>query len=71
MREILSIENLWHGKKRFEHAQNLNSGFVDGSCAVVTTTTPRHHKVSYDVLYELLRESLVTICFYALLYDVL
>ena len=28
----------------FEPAQNLSSGFVEWSCAVVITTTPRHHK---------------------------
>ena len=27
----------------FEPAQNLSSGFVEWSCAVVITTTPRHH----------------------------
>ena len=28
----------------FELAQNLRSGFVEWSCAVVITTTPQHHK---------------------------
>ena len=27
----------------FEPTQNLSSGFVEWSCAVVITTTPRHH----------------------------
>ena len=27
----------------FEPAQNLSSGFVEWSCAVAITTTPRHH----------------------------
>ena len=27
----------------FERAQNLSSGFVDCSCTVVITTTPRRH----------------------------
>ena len=28
----------------FEFAQNLSSGLAEWSCAVVITTTPRHHK---------------------------
>ena len=30
-------------RQRFETAQNLSSGLVEWSCAVVTTTTPRSH----------------------------
>ena len=30
----------------FESAQNLSSDFVEGSCAVVITTTPRRHKTT-------------------------
>ena len=31
----------------FELAQNLSSGFIEWSCAVVITTTPRRHKPLY------------------------
>ena len=40
----------------FEPAQNLSSGFVEGSCAEVITNTPWCHKILYDILYELLHE---------------
>ena len=30
-------------RARFEPVQNLSSGFVEWSCAVVITTTPQHH----------------------------
>ena len=29
----------------FWHVQNVSSGFVEWSCAVVITTTPRHHQI--------------------------
>ena len=29
----------------FQPVQNLSSGFVESSCAVVVTTTPRRHSV--------------------------
>ena len=31
----------------FEHAQNLSSGFVEWSCAVVITITPQRHFTSH------------------------
>ena len=69
-RKVLSLTSSWDHSKRFspsqisdtswagfEHLQNLSSGFVKGSCAVVITTTPRRrHNVLYHVLYELLYE---------------
>ena len=37
----------------FEPAQNLSSGFIEWSCAVVITTTPRHQKyVSVNVYHK-------------------
>ena len=37
----------------FEHAQNLSSGLVVWSCAVVITTTPqRHNKIPVWFLYD-------------------
>ena len=35
----------------FEPAQNLSSGLVESSCAVVITTTPRRHNDTSDVYY--------------------
>ena len=32
----------------FEPAQNLSSGFVEWSCAVVITTTPRRHRCHHN-----------------------
>ena len=35
----------------FEHAQNLTSGFVERSCAVVITTTPRLQWLKHEVFF--------------------
>ena len=45
--EILTIANLWHPQAGLERAQNLSSGFVEWSCAVVLTTTLRSHRKKY------------------------
>ena len=34
----------------FEPVQNLSSGLVEWSCAVVITTTPWHHKIILNVI---------------------
>ena len=83
-RKVLSLTSSWDHSKRFspsqisdtswagfEHLQNLSSGFVKGSCAVVITTTPRRrHNVLYHVLYELLYKYLFIIhVLYELLYE--
>ena len=34
----------------FEPEQNLSSGFAEGSCAVVITTTPRCHDIYYNII---------------------
>ena len=33
-------------RARYEPAQKLSSGLVEGSCAVVITTTPRHLSIN-------------------------
>ena len=39
----------------FESAQNLSLGFVEWSCAVVVTTTPRHHYNTLTANYKYTR----------------
>ena len=37
----------------FEPVQNLSSGFVEWSCAVmITTTSRRHYEIIYKFIYE-------------------
>ena len=38
-------------RAKYEPVQNLSSSFVDWSCAVVITTTPRHHFWRYYNYY--------------------
>ena len=51
--EILTIVNTRHAASRIEPVQNLNSGFVEWSCAVVIITTPRRHYNQYIKEYQI------------------
>ena len=51
--EILTIVNTRQAASRIEPVQNLNSGFVEWSCAVVIITTPRRHYNQYIKEYQI------------------
>ena len=45
--EMLNIVISDTPRAGLEHALILSSGFVEGNCAVVITTTPRHHSLCF------------------------
>ena len=51
--EVLTIVNPRHAVSRIEPVQNLNSGFVEWSCAIVIITTPRRHYNQYIKKYQI------------------
>ena len=48
----------------FEPAQNLSSGLVEWSCAVLITTTPRRHKVFCYIVFHKVFYNITSLVFY-------